>query len=221
MAIEIHWGSGSPYAWRVLLALEVKRLPYRSRVLQFSKSDHKAPEYLALNPRGRVPTLVDGDFVLYESLAILAYLDRKYPEPPLFGRTPEETGGIWRAISEYISDVDKPLFDVVLPIYHGEAAAKSDAIQAGIVKVHEELARLEGALGTRSWIAGEAISAADLVVYPGLTSLVRAAGKPDAVPLALGVLPLGNRYPKLEAWTRRVEQLPGYDRTYPPHWRQA
>ena len=44
-------------------------------------AEHKAPEYQKMNPRGRVPTLKDGDFVLYESLAILAYLDRKHPEP--------------------------------------------------------------------------------------------------------------------------------------------
>src|SRR3990167_4669598 len=100
MAIELYWGSGSPFAWRVMLTLEVKRLKYESKLLEFSKQEHKSPDYLRLNPRGKVPTLKDGDFVLYESLAIMAYLDRKYPDPPLFGRTPQETGAIWRAISE-------------------------------------------------------------------------------------------------------------------------
>ena len=90
MAIEVYWGSGSPFAWRVLLALEHKRLPYVSHLLQFSKQEHKSPQMLALNPRGRVPVLKDGDYVCFESLAILYYLDRKYPEPPIFGRTPEE-----------------------------------------------------------------------------------------------------------------------------------
>src|SRR5256885_521527 len=54
MAIEVFWGSGSPVAWRVLLALEYKRLPYVSHLLQFSKQEHKSPQMLALNPRGRV-----------------------------------------------------------------------------------------------------------------------------------------------------------------------
>ena len=96
MAIEVFWGSGSPAAWRVLLALEYKRLPYVSHVLQFSKQEHKSPQLLALNPRGRVPVLRDGEYVCFESLAILYYLDLKYPQPPIFGRTPEEAGTIMR-----------------------------------------------------------------------------------------------------------------------------
>ena len=92
MAIDVYWGSGSPFAWRVLLALEHKRLPYVSHVLQFSKQEHKSPQMLALNPRGKVPVLKDGDYVCFESLAILYYLDLKYPEPPIFGRTPGGSG---------------------------------------------------------------------------------------------------------------------------------
>ena len=80
MSIELYWGSGSPFAWRVMLTLEIKGLPYQSKLLEFSKQQHKAPEYLALNPRGKVPALKDGDFAVYESLAIMAYLDRKYPQ---------------------------------------------------------------------------------------------------------------------------------------------
>jgi glutathione S-transferase len=83
-----------------MLALEVKGLAYESKLLEFSKDEHKTPSYLKLNPRGKVPTLKDGDFVIYESVAIMAYLDRKYPDPPLFGETPEETGLICRALAE-------------------------------------------------------------------------------------------------------------------------
>ncbi|MCK7510151.1 MAG: glutathione S-transferase N-terminal domain-containing protein [Desulfobacterales bacterium] len=101
MALELYWGSGSPYSWRVQLALEYKRLAYESHVLQFSMQEHKSPQMLRMNPRGRVPVLKDGDYVVFESLACLLYLDRKYPEPPLFGRTPEEAGTIMRVICEY------------------------------------------------------------------------------------------------------------------------
>ena len=90
MALEIWWGSGSPYSWRALLALEYKQLPYMSHLVQFAKQEHKAPALLKMNPRGRVPVLKDGDYVCFESLAILHYLDRKYPQPPLFGRTPRK-----------------------------------------------------------------------------------------------------------------------------------
>ena len=116
MAIELYWGSGSPFAWRVMLTLEVKGLAYESKLLEFSKGENKAPAYLLLNPRGKVPTLKDGDFVLYESLAIMSYLDRKYPDPPLFGKTPEETGLIWRALAECESYVVSAGDKVVRPI---------------------------------------------------------------------------------------------------------
>jgi len=65
MAIELYWGSGSPFSWRVMLTLEVKGLAYESKLLEFSKGQNKSPAYLRLNPRGKVPTLKDGDFVLY------------------------------------------------------------------------------------------------------------------------------------------------------------
>ena len=98
MALELYWGSGSPYSWRVQLALEYKRLDYESHELQFSKQEHKSPQMLRMNPRGRVPVLKDGELVVFESLACLYYLDRKYPDPPLFGRTPEEAATVVRVI---------------------------------------------------------------------------------------------------------------------------
>src|SRR5690606_12728522 len=111
MALELYWGSGSPYAWRVQLALEYKRLAYESRLLQFSMQEHKSPQMLRMNPRGRVPVLKDGDFVVFESLACLLYLDRKYPEPPLFGRTAEEAGTIMRVICEYQAYAEHQLME--------------------------------------------------------------------------------------------------------------
>src|SRR6266576_52059 len=61
MTVEIYWGSGSPYAWRVLLAAELKRIPYESKLLEFSKGDLKKPEYLALKPLGTVGRWIFSD----------------------------------------------------------------------------------------------------------------------------------------------------------------
>ena len=101
MTIDVYWGSGSPYSWRVLLALEHKGLSYNSHLLHLGMQEHKAPHMLALNPRGRVPVLKDGDYVVFESLAVLYYLDRKYPAKPLFGDSPEEGAVIMRVCCEY------------------------------------------------------------------------------------------------------------------------
>src|SRR3989441_508925 len=117
MAIDIYWASGSPYAWRVLLALEYKHLRYTGHLLQFSKQEHKSPQMLALNPRGRVPVLKDGDYVCFESLAVLYYLDLKYPEPPIFGRTPEEAGTIMRVICEYQAYIEPHVSTIVNAVF--------------------------------------------------------------------------------------------------------
>lgn len=219
MTIEVFWGSGSHYSWRVLLALEVKKIPWRSRLLQMSQREHKSPEYLALNPRGKVPAIRDGDFSLYESLAILAYVDRKWPDPPLFGRTPWEAGRVVRIASEIESYFEPPLLRLLEPLYFGGTSEKAEDIRAAAGDLHRELAGLDAALGTCTWLAGDAISAADCVLFPAVQTLLRAAGKDAAGPLDLGFLPLDERYPSLAAWTKRVEALPGYERTYPPHWK--
>ena len=99
--IDVYWASGSPHCWRVLLALELKRLPWRGHLLQTDLQEHKAPQMLAMNPRGRLPVLRDGDYVVFESLAVLYYLDLKYPAPPIFGHSPEEAGVIMRVLNEF------------------------------------------------------------------------------------------------------------------------
>jgi glutathione S-transferase len=220
MTLEVIWGSGSPFAWRVLLTLEVKGLGYESRLIEFSRGDHRSPEHLALNPRGRVPVLRDGDYVLSESLAIMAYLDREYPEPPIFGRSAEETGLIWKAISEFQSYV-LPLEErIVLPAF-GIQPLDAVGMQAAAGELHGELSGMEQAVSRGGWLAVERLSAADLAVYPFVETLLRAAGKEAVRPIGLGLLPLAERYPALESWRRRVADLPGYARTYPPHWREA
>jgi glutathione S-transferase len=220
MTIEVIWGSGSPYAWRVLLTLEVKGLSYESRLIQFSRGDHRSPEHLALNPRGKVPVLCDGEYVLSESLAIMAYLDRKHPEPPLFGRSAEETGLIWQAISEFESYVWSLAERIWVPAFGGRPLDPVD-MQAAAGELHGELGRMEEAVAARGWLAGERLSATDLAVYPFVEALLRAAGKEAVRPMGLGFLPLAERYPALENWRQRIAALPGYARTYPPHWREA
>jgi glutathione S-transferase len=219
MSIEVFWASGSPFSWRVLLALEVKRLPYESHLLSFSKGDNKTPAFLAMNPRGQVPVLRDGDDVVYESVAVLAYLDRKYPEPPLFGRTPGEAGQIWRAVCEQLAYVEPPAEAYYLPLYVGKTDEKAAEMRAAIPRVRAELARLEGVLADHEWLVGDRISAADLAAFPIVKSLERGASKPHAGDFDLALLPLAQHYPALARWCARIQALPGYDRTYPPHWR--
>jgi len=220
MAIELYWASGSPFAWRVMLTLEVKKLAYESKLLEFSKGENKTPAYFQLNPRGKVPSLKDGDFVLYESLAIMSYLDRKYLDPPLFGKTPEETGLIWRALAECESYVVSASNKVVRPIFFGEGLDKVEEIQQAAQTLRQEFKTIDERLAVSHWLVGDKISAADIGTFPLVQLILRAASKEAAQPLNLGLLPLEKTSPNIAKWVQRIEALPNYQRTYPPHWRK-
>lgn len=220
MALELWWGSGSPYSWRALLALEYKKLPYESHLVQFAKQEHKSPQMLQMNPRGRVPVLKDGDYVCFESLAIIQYLDRKYPDPPLLGRSAEEAGTIMRVICEYQAYVEEHIMKVIYAILFEGVEGHSDEIARAMQLVASEARTIEKRLSQSSWLVGENFSAADVVIFPGIQMLLRALDRREAQDLRGQLLPLETNYPAIAAWIKRIEALPGYDRTYPPHWRE-
>jgi len=201
------------------LTLEVKGLAYESKLLEFSKGEHKTAAYLQLNPRGKVPTLKDGDFVVYESLAIMSYLDRKYPTPPLFGTNAEETALIWQAISECESYFANAGDKVVRPLFFGKGLDKVEDIQQAAEAIRQELKILDERLGNANWLVGETITAADIAIFPMIQLVLRAASKEAARSFNLHWLPLATYYPDIAKWVGRIEALPNYERTYPPHWR--
>jgi glutathione S-transferase len=84
-----------------------------------------------------------------------------------------------------------------------------------------EARTIESRLATSDWLVGEHVSAADLVVYPQIMLLLRALEKREAEELRERFIPMERNYPAIARWLARVEQLPGYDRTYPPHWREG
>ena len=221
MAIDLYWGSGSSYAWRVLLALEYKHLAYTSHLLQFSKQEHKSPQMLALNPRGKVPVLKDGDYVVFESLAVLYYLDLKYPTPPIFGRTAEEAGVIMRVICEFQAYAENPVTEIVTAVFSKAPDRPAADLTKAMHAVASEARTIEGRLSRSNWIVGENFSAADMVIFPTIQLLRRALDRPEASELSSRLLPLATNYPALDRWIARVEALPGYERTYPPHWRES
>ena len=221
MALEIFWGSGSGPAWRVLLALAIKGVPYESHLLSFSKGEHKTPEMLAMSPRGKVPVLRDGGYVLFESLAMLTYLDRKHPTPALFGDTAEEAGQIMRVIMEHECYGLTAISAFSRPLLFGRLDAQRDQVVLAIDGARSELARLESELASRPFLATPKISAADVFVYPQIKTLERAFGKPGAETVDHGLGPLVKVFPQLAAWCARIEALPGYDATYTPHWREG
>lgn len=224
MAIDLWWASGSPYSWRVMLALEHKRLPYDSHSLQLAFQEHKAPQMLAMNPRGRVPVLKHDDYVVFESVAILYYLDRKYPDPPIFGRTPEEAAVIVRVIEEFQAYTEPHIMGICRTLLGGanpleEPPLDADALTDAMHVVAREARTIEMRVSRFDWIVGDDYSAIDMVIFPAIQLLRRALGRPGAEDLSRRFLPIEVNYPALGRWLARIEALPGYDRTFPPHWR--
>ncbi|HTV97115.1 MAG TPA: glutathione S-transferase family protein [Steroidobacteraceae bacterium] len=221
MAITLYWGSGSPHSWRVLLALEHKRLEYESHLLHFDKQEHQSPPMLKMNPRGRLPVLKDGDYVVFESVAVLYYLDLKYPSPPLFGSSPEEAGVIMRVICEFQDYAEPALSRIVNAIFSDQVADALEELTDAMHRVAREARTIEGRLSKELWIVGDAYSAADMVIFPWIQVLRRALDRSAAAELGSRFLPMEKNYPALARWIGRIEALPGYARTYPPHWHEV
>ena len=214
MSLVLYYGSGSPFAWRAQLALEHKALPYELKVLSFSAGDTRKPEFLALTPRHRVPVLVDGDFVLYESNAIVEYLDEAYPGrgAPLFPGDVRTRATVRRLVSEIDNYFDKALDPLTTEAFFKKPEERDPKVIADARKALVD----EFALFTR-YLAGDflagPLSAADFTFYPLVAFVKRSETKlPDLD--ADGMLT-----PQLRAWKARIEALPFYEKTIPPHWK--
>lgn len=212
MSLTFYYGSGSPFAWKVWLALEHKQLPYEFKLLSFDRKEHKTPEFLAINPRGKVPALVDGALSLWESGSIVEYLEDRYPERPLL---PKDPAGRWLArriaaeADSYLYPVQRALMTATL--YKPAAERDAGAIAAVQNEALAELERFAEYL-QGDWLAGS-LSIADFAVYPYLRGLLRVE---ERVP----ELAMSGRFPAaISAYLRRFAALPYVDKTTPPHWR--
>jgi glutathione S-transferase len=204
--IDVYWSANSPFCWRVLLTLELKGLAWRSHPLQTDLQAHKAPQMLAMNPRGRLPVVKDGDYVVFESLAVLYYLDRKYPAPPIFGQSAEEGGVIMRVINEFQAYTEEGLMRIIREL-QATTPRMGEALTRAMYTVASEARTIEGRLGKGDWIVGDAVSAADLAIYPCIRLLHRALMRAEAQELSARFLPVEVHYPQTARWLRRVESL--------------
>jgi glutathione S-transferase len=213
MALTFYYGSGSPFAWKVWLTLEHKGIPYTAKRLSFDNDDTKTPEFLAINPRGKVPAIVDDGFALYESNAICEYLDEAYPEKPLMPKDAKGRALVRRLVGEADDSLYKLESDLMDQVLY-RPAAERDAKQIGEAKakLSEELKHWQGYL-KGDFFAG-ALSLADFAIYPYLRMSVRIEERVPGLGLKLEELP-GN----LAAWLKRIEAMPYYEKTIPPHWK--
>jgi glutathione S-transferase len=218
MTIDFYHGHGSPYSWRVWLALEAKQLPYNLKVLSFAAGDTRKPEFVALNPRHTVPTIVDEGHAVWESIAIIEYLDEKYGSGvKLYPGDARARARIRRLIREAEEHIGVEAIDPIADAYFGQSGGEFDA-----QKVEKAKATLAGELEyfgkelRGPFFGGDAIDALDLVLYPWLGGYVKRISfrKPESKLSAL--IP-----PALSQWATRIEALPYFGKTIPEHWREG
>lgn len=217
MSVQLLTFSGSPFGWAVQLAAALKKVELDVQWLRPSSEVLKAPEHLALNPRGKLPVLRDGEFYLSESPAILAYLDANHPEPPLFGNSAEQRGRASQVSSEIGVYLSSHLSAFAGNIFTGRAQQEHASIAAAGSAIVAELLHYETRLALHSYVALDTLSAADLQLYPMLKVFLRAASHPSAAALELRD-DFESRFPALAAWMPRIEALPHFASTLPPGW---
>src|SRR4051794_11823791 len=215
MALTFYYLSGSPYAWRVWLALEHKGISYQLRTMSYDAGDFQKPEFAALNPRRRVPVIDDEGFAVYESAAILEYFEDKWQDRSrLFSSDLHQRATQRRMVREadqYFATRLEGLVEAVL--FTSPDRRSQEKVDAAWDSMRAELAMWEGLI-SGDWLAGE-LSAADFSLFPEIALGQRIAQRNPG--LTKGEL-LGSR---LQAWTARMQSLPVVQRTWPPHWRRS
>jgi maleylacetoacetate isomerase len=186
MELYGYWRSSASY--RARIALNYKQLDYNYIPVHLIKEggeQHKQ-SYRQLNPNGLVPTLVDGSVILHQSLAIMEYLDEKYPEPSLLPGSAQKRGAI-RALSLDIASELQPLINLRVQQYLvRELGADDEAKQAWLrhwfsqsfTAFERNLEEVSG-----KFCVGDEFSMADVCLVPQVYSAERFGIALDSYPL--------------------------------------
>ncbi|WP_315704996.1 MULTISPECIES: glutathione S-transferase family protein [unclassified Bradyrhizobium] len=202
----VHSVPGSPFGRCVLIALEEKETSYRLAAMAPGAS--KSAEHLARNPFGCIPVLEHDGFMLYETQAILRYLDRILPQPSLTPADPKQAA----RMDQVMNISDWYLFQgvcsvivfqrIVGPRLLGLATDEA-AIEAAMPRARTVFAELSRLLGEQPFMAGDVLTLADLQAGPQASFL---AATPEWATLTAA-------YPNLVAWIDRLEVRPSFQAT--------
>lgn len=191
----------STFGRRVRIALQEKNIPCEQVLVDIAARKHREPEYLALNPYSRVPTLVDGDLVLYESTAILNYLEALFPEPPLI---PADAQG--RALVDMhmkLCDLQftRQASTIIFPKRFLPKERWDEALFAQMrAEIDKHLAILERQLGDNEYVVGNKYSLVEVCYAPFLEFL-------DLIEV--------KQPPRIAAWKQRILTRPSAQQTKP------
>jgi len=205
--MKLHTFVGSPNTRKVEAVIDHLKLDVETVYHDFLEGELRSPEYLALNPNGSVPTLVDGDFVLWESNAIMQYLADKVPGNTLLPRDPKQRADVVRWLSwdlAHFGDAFGALiFESLLKIKLNLGPPNETRIGLAMTWLARRAAVLEQHLKNRRYVVGGGVTLADY-------SLVRFESYRPHTPFDW------RPYPNINAYFDHIRTLDSWVRTAPP-----
>ena len=200
--MKLHGNPMSTCTRKVLATFAEKEVKPEFVHIDFMSGAHKAPAHVARQPFGQVPVLEDGDFVLYESRAILRYLDEVLPGAPLTPKDPKGRARMEQWISVETSNFTPHAMTLIYQLFFNPMRGQPTSaakVEEGYVKLAPALAVLEAQLADGPHLLGEQFTLADICYLPYLEYLTQTSAK-DAV-LSL---------PNVAAWWARISARPSW-----------
>lgn len=184
---------------RARWTLQELDVPFDAVTVDLTTGAHRHPEFLARNPAGKLPVLVDGDCVVTESAAIVLYLADRFPEKGLLPRDLAERGQALRWLLFAVTELEQPLWRIAR---HTRLYAEHERLPADVAlarRDHTEMARvLDRHMAGREYVVGDRVGVVDFVVaytldwanevqllaeFPGLRAYMeRMYARPKAAP---------------------------------------
>ncbi len=189
--IELYYAAPSIYGRKVLAVLDEKNLDYTIKSIAWG--DNAKEDYLKLNPNGEIPVMVDDGETIYESTAMIEYLNDEYPEPALLPEASADRARVRIVVAYCDLHFYKAIIKCVI-----KKRANEEITEDLIAGVAEGVKRLDAYLGKQEYIAGK-FSLADCAVMAALASL-------DGIAITdkVGITP------KLRQYWDRLKKRPGY-----------
>jgi glutathione S-transferase len=206
--ITVHGIPGSPFLRAVEVTLKEKGAPYRLDAM--SPAEMKTPEHLAMHPFGRIPMFEHGDFRLYETQAIIRYVDEIFPTPPLVPGNPEARARMNQVIGiiewYFFPKAAAPIgFNRIIGPRLLGLPGDEAAIAEAMPMARTCVAELDRLLGDKPYFTGERVSLADILLSAQLDLFSACAEGQELI--------AGTR---LEHWLERMRARPSFVATQPP-----
>ena len=204
--MKLYMNPASSNARRVRVTNAVLGLDLEEQLVDLAKGEQRKPEYLAINPNGTVPALVDGALVLTESRAIMQYLAAKKPASDLlprddWARTDVIRWQFWDA-AHFSPQLGTFTFQKLIKPWLGLGAPDQAKLDEALVNFHRYAGVLDAHLNGKKYVVGNGLTIADLT----LASSMMYAQQTE-VPVA--------EYPHVQAWFTRISEMDAWKKTSP------